>query len=732
MVRIPTSLVVSNADHQPIRSGGRNCVLECHRDLREWPGYDDSRLSPSVRKRFCNLRDAITLYMAGAPLPEVMQLAKIKERQFHRIFAKCLLPQESGEIAGFRALVKGFSSQSSKRTAPLAASPGAKAGFGGMFRKVLHDHPDIEKGLIAILSGYGTKGLTVNRVMFRTLHRGFVKLCQASDIKDNEYPLCTKERARRALRSWVDTDYIPKHATRYISREYGKDAAVQAAFAEGTGDADQRSGGYDEWVIDEVTIDLDAIYEIPNGQGDWEFVKLRRFQQLRVINRGPGATLASRQIYAPQASAHDISMALWDAVNGPPEVNPVIDGVMLEPGAGYPATKIAELRFAIPRIVYLDNALSHLADHVQHIVTQLFGGIAMLGKPATPRERADIESQFARMAARVLHQLPSTTGSGPKDPLRKSSAVSPERRVRAEVLEQCLDAYTQNENALPSAGSSHISALDRLRRRIESGALKPTYLPIDKRKAYYFCRPHRVVIKMDLSSGRRPYINYLYQRYSSRQLCNSFDLKGKAMLIRADFRNLRTVMLFYEDGTEFGPISVLGYWGTFPHDARIRRLFGKFKREGELGPRADDMPLEALFAHLRKRAVRDTTAALNLTYLIQYLTREEFVMPTHLQQQSMEWIEVNAAVDKRSILPSLKPSPDITDVEAHPNSRDPLLLSAPPLSHRKGSQTSPAVGQSERNESYECNNSNSEASDQVSSGLSQRSGWVIPRKSLRR
>ena len=101
------------------------------------------------------------------------------------------------------------------------------------------------------------------------------------------------------------------------------------------------------------------------------------------------------------------------------------------------------------------------------------------------------------------------------------------------------------------------------------------------------------------------------------------------MLIRADFRNLRTVILFYEDGTEFGPISVLGHWGTFPHDARIRRLFGKLKRDGELGPRADDMPLEVLFTHLRQRAVRDTTAALNMTYLIQYLTREKFVLPSH-------------------------------------------------------------------------------------------------------
>ncbi len=677
MARNPRSISRLSNDHQPGRNGGRNYVLACYKDMADWPGYDDSVLSANVQKRFRNLRDAVTLYMAGAPMAEVTQIAKVGERQFLRLFARCLKPDASGKIPGLQALVKGFKPAPSTRLAPLKAKPGSKTGFGGMFRKVLADYPEIEKGLIAILDGYGPKGLTVNRVMFRTLHRGYLRLCQASGIKEDQYPFNTKEQSKRALRSWVDTDYIPQHAIRYIARQYGKDAAVQAGYGEGTGDADRRSGGYDEWVLDEVTIDLDATYEIPNGQGDWETLELRRFQQLRLIHRGSGATLACRQVYAPQASAHDVSLLLWDGVNGPPIVNPVIEGVMLEPGAGYPATAIPELRVAIPRVVYLDNALSHLADHIQHIVTHLFGGTVVLGSPGTPRERADVESQFARQVKRIVHQLPSTTGAGPKDPLRKSSAVAPQRRVRADVIEQVLDAYVQNENALPSAGANHISALDRLRRRIESGALKPIYLPVDKRKAYYFCRPYRVLIKMDLRSGRRPFINYLYQRYSSPQLSNKFDLKGKAMLIRADFRNLRTVMLFYEDGTEFGPVSVLGHWGTFPHDVRIRRLFGKLKREGELGPRADDMPLEVLFAHLRQRSVRDTTAALNLTYLIQYLTREEFVLPPHLQQESVEWLEVNVAVDQRSILPSLKPSKDFTDVEARPSVGQSRMLPAP-------------------------------------------------------
>jgi hypothetical protein len=135
------------------------------------------------------------------------------------------------------------------------------------------------------------------------------------------------------------------------------------------------------------------------------------------------------------------------------------------------------------------------------------------------------------------------------------------------------------------------------------------------------------------------------------------------MYVRADFRNIRTVMLFDETGNEVGPIQALGQWGTFPHDIRIRRIFGKLKRDGELGPRADDRPLETLFAHLRRKAPRDSNAALQLTYLVQYLLRHEYVMGAEMVQEMANWQAVTQASESITILPitpthSLTPSAD--------------------------------------------------------------------------
>lgn len=668
--------------HQAVRvshRGGRDTLNECHRDMALWPEYDDSALQPAAQKRFTRLRDAMSLYLAGGALKDVVKIAKVGERQFLRIFARCLQPDASGRILGCRAFAKGSMARPPQRTEALIPSADGKAGFGGMFRKILRDYPALEIGLMNLLNAYGTKGLQPNRMTFRAFHRGFLKLCTAQGIGADAYPFNTKERARRALRRWIETDYMPRYAARFIAMQHGSDAGGLAAYGEGDGQADRPAAGYGGWVIDEYTIDLHAIYEIPNDQGDWEELELRRFQQIRITHLATGANLANRQVYAAQASSYDISMLFWDAVNGPPPVEQVVPDLGVEEGAGYPSCVIPELRFAIPSVIYLDNALAHLADHVQHMATHLFGATVILGNPGTPHERAAAESKFSLQARRVVHQLPSTTGSGPKDPLKKSSAVPPGKRVKAEALEEVLDVYVRNENALPAAGSQNIPPLTRLRRKLESGAIKPSYLPVDKRKAYYFCRPFTVTVKVDAAGGRRPYVNYLYQRYSSGALSKRFDLKGGKMLLRPDPRNLRTVMLFFEDGSEFGPVQALGRWGTFPHDARIRRLFGKFKREGELDTRADDRPLEALFAYLRKAAPRNPTAALQLTYLIRYLTRQDFEMGPGMLYEAQAWEGMSMMADRLGTLP-MHPDPgDIVDVEPRSITTFPPALAAPPL-----------------------------------------------------
>lgn len=651
MAPIPLSVTPELSQGRPA-NGGRDNIPECYRDIENWPGFDASVLKGKDLRRYERLRDATVLYLHGRPMREVVACAEIGERRFLRVFARCLTHDTDGRIFGCRAFVNRARLKPFVRKADFAgASADGKGGYCGMFGQLMERKKEVASRLTDYLNAYGLAGLRPNKVMFRTIHRQFLTICREEGVGERAYPFNTRERGRKALRQWIDTDYLPRYAQRFTRQEHGEDAAGLLAYGAGTGDADRNYHGYGAWIIDAVTIDVHARYELPNDSGDWESLTLRRFQQLRCIHKGSSCNLACRQVYAPQVSAEDVSILLWDSLNGPPSVPTTIAGLVAETGAGYPALMIPQLRFAIPSVIYLDNALAHLADHIQHIATVLFGCRVILGRPKTPRERAQIESKFALQARRVVHQLPATTGNGPQDPARKTHAVAVQERARADDLEQVLDIYARNENILPAAGAHNVQPLERLRRQIAAGVLNPQYLPVDKRKAYYFSMPQRVVVRMNAEGGRRPYINFLYQRYSSADLGKRFALKNRPMYVRPDHRNLRTVMLFYEDGTEFGPVQALGHWGTFPHDVRIRKLFARLKRDAEFDTRADDRPLEALFGHLRAKAPRSTTAALWLTYLIEYLKRQGFVPSPVVAEHVTQWTAITAQAAAIEVLP---------------------------------------------------------------------------------
>ncbi|WP_199032458.1 hypothetical protein [Ralstonia sp. ASV6] len=541
--------------------------------------------------------------------------------RFLRIFNRCLQPAPDGRIWGLRACVRGTRTQPLRRVKAIGYHSDLRAGFQGAFNKLLREHPEIEDQLIKELKTPKTAKdrSQPNRLAFRDIHRAFLRISKEQGIPDTEYPFTTEARGAQALRKWIKDVFLARHGTRWVEREYGPSAAQSLDYQKGDGQAKRLPAPYEAWEIDENTIDLEAIYEIPNANGDWEQIELRRAFVIRALDVATGAKLANRLVLAPQASAEDVAILLWDAINGVTFDADATAAGLLEDGAGYPAAVIPALRFAVPTIIYLDNALAHLADHVNYLIKDLWGAKAKLGRPGTPQERPHIEADFSVQARRLIHQLPGTTGTGPEDPLRKSAAVGIKDRVPVHRLASALDCYCANANALPAAAAGYIAPLERLKRSLASGALTPIHLPADKRRPHWFGKPSPAPVKVDLRNGRLPYINYLYERYTSDLLKRQIGLKDKQMWVRADFRDLRTVLLFDGDGREFDTLAVTGKWAKFPHDVRIRKLHARLKRKGALGPRADDEPLACLLACLRERAPHDRTAGLELAYLLEYL-----------------------------------------------------------------------------------------------------------------
>lgn len=628
-----------------------------------WPVMEESLLSAKNQSRYRRFSNAIEMKLAGHPAKTVASVAGVSETEFTRVFKRCLRPHHDGRIWGLRALAKGVRVFEPRRTAPFSpVLDKPTAGFSGMLGKVFEEHPQIESDLLYELVTARRLVPSPNRATSRWCHRVFLRLCEKHGVSKDDYPFNTQHLGRRAFRIWIKTRFLPKHATAWAVAELGKDGAQAYLYQGGDGSGTTLANPYSVWQIDEVTIDEQARYELPNWSGDWEQQDLRRSSAIRVIESGATTTLSWKLILAPQPTVEELLMVLWDAVNGPPKVPAAVPGLDYMEGAGYPANIHPKLRFALPKFIDLDNALSHLAGPLQRLIAGTMGAVVRLGAPRTPQARAKVEAKFKLQAQRVLHQLPGTTGSGPQDPVRKKAAVPVDKRLRVDELEHVLDCYIANENATPAAGAGYEAPLERLRRQLASEAIRVAYLPTTRRKPHFFNSLHPVRLKIDPKHRRRPFLNFLGVRYTSAQLQRSMTLANQQLWVRFDPRDLRVLLLFLDDGSEFGAITATGQWGKFQHNLRIRKLFLKLKRKGELGDRPEDEPLEALFEHLRAHAPRDRNKALQLANLMASLGQ-----PTEgaerVQQLVEEELAAHAALAKAELVPVLVPA-DLPDLPA--------------------------------------------------------------------
>lgn len=591
-------------------------------DDNHWPVVDENLIDDKdVRTRYQRLRNGIGLLRGGHSYAEASKVAGVSEDRLVAIVGRCLTVASDGRLAGYRACVFGWRPHENTRTAPFQKGARPSVGYTGLFRKLIAEYPNLESTLTARLQRIGLANLEANKLRGRTLRRAFIQVCTECGLTGNDYPLNTQDCGLSALRRWITTHFLPKHARAWTRAEHGPTAAAILSDRATEVPETELEDFNQAWFIDETTVNVRARYELPGMHGDWDSVELKRFTVLRAVHGGTGAALANHVVLAAQATAEDLGRLLYKALAGARPLALTVPDLAYEPGAGYPADRVEGMRWLAPKHVYLDNALAHLAGVANYLVQARMGAIMRLGIPAYPIARASIESNFAAEARRVTHQLPGTTGSGPSEEIKAHRKLPVERLVRAVELEQVIDVYVANTNVTAHGASNGIAPIERLRRLVERGQLSGVLVPVEARRPHMFSAPVKVTVRMDLKAGRKPFIVFKRVRYGSTLLQNRFDLVKRSLWLHCDSDDLRVVHLFMPDSTELGPVRASGRWGLIPHDTRIRNMFMKLLDAAQLSTMPQDCPVMALLAHLQNGAPKDKRVALNYAYVMEYLQR---------------------------------------------------------------------------------------------------------------
>lgn len=590
-------------------------------DTSTWRTVADEDIpDPRQRKLYRKRCDAVDILRHGHGARAAAAVAGCSERNLRRLWLRCRTVAPDGEVWGYRALVPRTQINKRNRKAPLSSFENPSAGYVGCFGKLLRDYPSIRHGLIQALEKKGGQGrFRPNNMSGRQLHNEFKDLCQKAYITEENYPFNTKDQAKRTLLNWVRKDYLPKHASAYVAAEHGREAARNFDYQVDGPLGRQPPGCWEEWQLDEVKIDVQARYELLTPNFTIESVALPRIVAIVCKDVGSGAVPSWKLIIGREAQLIDILDVLWSAIDGPEKVTATVPKLDYLDGAGYPTVVLQQLRYALPRRVKLDNALTHLSNDLRNSLEMVAGCEVLLGTPKMPAERASIESELSVLARALLHQLPGTTGTGPLDPVRKTAAVSVEDRISVEALEHTIDVYFANRNGLPHAASDNVAPLARLKYALSQKHVEPVMLPSQKRHAHFFGIRREVTVRGNVSDGRRPFVVFLKVRYRGPALTAFAGLIGTKLVARAGLRDLRTIRVFDVKGAELGELRAEGKWGVLPHDARIRNLIHKQKRQSEFGERAEDDPLRKLLASLASCAPADSGRAAELAYLLNYL-----------------------------------------------------------------------------------------------------------------
>ncbi len=111
----------------------------------------------------------------------------------------------------------------------------------------------------------------------------------------------------------------------------------------------------------------------------------------------------------------------------------------------------------------------------------------------------------------------------------------------------------------------------------------PNYLEEEKRE-YFMLNYITVTRKIcgKLGTGRRPYITFEGAEYRSEVLSKAFPLVGRTLTLRFNPDDIRTCKAFFEDGTEFCDLCVIGQWRNQPHSLDQRRAANRLLNEKKL------------------------------------------------------------------------------------------------------------------------------------------------------
>ena len=442
-------------------------------------------------------------------------------------------------------------------------------GLAGQFKRILKDHPDLEKTVLKCVKKNDSLATTHRKFKDKLVELGFT---------DDDYPLDSDSQGEWSV------DRLRKRLQREHFREAalaigGEDAARNADVSNPLRLAFRVERAYQRIELDAHVLKAFFTITIEELDGTERTVTLKRLYVVAAIDSYSRAILGYHISMNGQPTIEDVATCLARVLDPSMDGHSEILGYVSGKGLGLPDRIVEQTRYRAFNELAMDNALAHASPALHRNLIGHICATINLGKSRHPQGRPLIEGWFKLLKKFLADPLPSATGSHPGDTKRRKPQSKAKRyQISLADLEVLIESVIRGYNHEYTETTTGQTPLEKLKR----GLMRTTGLirrlrPGDRSLDFLYKRFYPAAIAGSVASGLRPYVQFKGAKYRNAQLSSMGPLIGKKVTLEVDIRDLRCIHCYLESGKSIGILQAQGGWASTPHSLQTRQAINRHR-----------------------------------------------------------------------------------------------------------------------------------------------------------
>lgn len=526
--------------------------------IKLWPRPLASEIPEKDRRTYEKRELAMRLYCESYSMKEIEAATGIKRAQVHKLFSRCIKRDEYGQYLGFTALIPYLHLK--QRNEPRENS-----------MRYLLFVKEKEIGEKILNHYFNDKSFGVNKHCtkqdaFHLLHTELNK----AGYPDDRYPKTMKDKGYKSFCRLLN-EIEASNSGYALARSTNAERKLYMTTSTENPVKPAPERPYDIIEIDGHRVD--AFYFMTAT--DAHAGKIRHYFSrpwlLAAIDVTTRAIVGYRLVFDDAYDQYDVLKLIESIIKPTAPIEDIRED-------GFPSQVLEEARWAVPAVIKLDNAMSHLARNVIQQTKEL--GIHLdFGPVETPVSRPHIERFFRTLELQCIRKLPSTCGSSPDDPVRIKAE---ENAVAYDITEEFMEKYIirgiaeYNNTIIEKMGRTPIGKMRECFRR----GLFPVKMPFEMRDLFHVPVYKEVTVQGSRAKGRRPYVQLMNHRYTSDVLADGYDLTHAKIILEIDPDDITVVKAFLADnGKPLGYLHMKGNHTVTKLSMRAVRKINAANRE---------------------------------------------------------------------------------------------------------------------------------------------------------